>query len=135
MALGANARTLSRVSISLARSLVPERFRGGCSFGGSVPSQGPALKGPETLSRAVPCRLPDIDAASCDAAHNLSQSRVWGGVKKSAFAANHTHHPGEGRGPVGKVVVTADRPTLLPSPNWAPAFAGVVSVVRCTSSN
>ena len=36
------------------------------------------------------------------------------------------HHPGEGRGPVGKVAVTTDRAPLAPSPNWAPASAGEV---------
>jgi glycosyltransferase involved in cell wall biosynthesis len=35
------------------------------------------------------------------------------------------HHPGGGRGPVGKVVVTKDSPSSSRSPNWAPAFAGV----------
>jgi hypothetical protein len=39
-----------------------------------------------------------------------------------------SHHPGEGRGPVGEVVVTADGASLPPSPNWAPAFAGVVLI-------
>ncbi len=36
------------------------------------------------------------------------------------------YHPGEGRGPVGKVAVTGDRVKLATFPNWAPAFAGVV---------
>ena len=40
------------------------------------------------------------------------------------------HHPGGGRGPIGKVVVTRDCAPLATSPNWAPAFAGVVLVVR-----
>jgi TolB protein len=35
------------------------------------------------------------------------------------------HHPGEGRGPIGKVDVTMRGPQLAASPNWAPAFAGV----------
>ncbi len=35
-----------------------------------------------------------------------------------------SRHPGGGRGPVGKVAVTARRPSLSPSPNWAPASAG-----------
>ncbi|TCP98057.1 glycosyl transferase family 1 [Sphingomonas sp. PP-F2F-A104-K0414] len=35
-----------------------------------------------------------------------------------------SRHPGEGRGPVGKVAVTAFRLSLSPSPNWAPASAG-----------
>ncbi len=41
-------------------------------------------------------------------------------------ATPHCHHPGEGRGPVGKVVVTKRSPQLATSPNWTPAFAGVV---------
>jgi len=37
-----------------------------------------------------------------------------------------THdHPGEGRGPAGKVALTTRCPALPPFPNWAPAFAGV----------
>ncbi len=35
------------------------------------------------------------------------------------------YHPGEGRGPIGKVVVTARGASSSPSPDWAPAFAGV----------
>jgi len=35
------------------------------------------------------------------------------------------YHPGEGRGPVGKVVITKRSPQLATSPNWAPASAGV----------
>ncbi len=40
------------------------------------------------------------------------------------------YHPGEGRGPVGKVVVTKRGSPLATSPNWAPAFAGVVQVLE-----
>ncbi|VXC58774.1 hypothetical protein SPHINGOT1_120009 [Sphingomonas sp. T1] len=36
-------------------------------------------------------------------------------------------HSGEGRGLVGKAGVTKRRLPLSPSPNWAPAFAGVVA--------
>ncbi|VXC91901.1 hypothetical protein SPHINGOT1_250023 [Sphingomonas sp. T1] len=36
------------------------------------------------------------------------------------------YHPGEGRGPIAKAAVTVRDPQLLPSPNWAPAFAGGV---------
>jgi hypothetical protein len=36
------------------------------------------------------------------------------------------YHPGEGRGPIGKVGVTLGCRPLHPFPNWAPAFAGVV---------
>ena len=35
-------------------------------------------------------------------------------------------HPGEGRGPVGKARVMTRSASQSPSPNWAPAFAGVV---------
>jgi glycosyltransferase involved in cell wall biosynthesis len=41
-------------------------------------------------------------------------------------AATPSHHPGEGRGPVGKVAVTPDSPSPSTSPNWAPASAGEV---------
>ena len=36
------------------------------------------------------------------------------------------YHPGGGRGLIGEVDVTGDRPLSSPFPNWAPAFAGVV---------
>ncbi len=35
-----------------------------------------------------------------------------------------SHHPGEGRGPVGEVAVTERGPGSSTSPNWAPASAG-----------
>jgi len=35
-----------------------------------------------------------------------------------------SHHPGEGRGPVGEVAVTERNPSLPTSPNWTPASAG-----------
>ncbi len=41
-------------------------------------------------------------------------------------AAPPSHHPGEGRGPGGKVAVTTDSPSPSTSPNWTPAFAGEV---------
>ncbi len=43
----------------------------------------------------------------------------------AASYLNPSNHPGEGRGPVGKVAVTADSPSSSRSPNWAPASAGV----------
>ena len=42
-------------------------------------------------------------------------------------------HPGEGRGPAGKVLITEGGPPLSSSPNWAPAFAGVVPVYGIVS--
>ncbi|MGA1797533.1 glycosyltransferase [Sphingomonas sp. 4RDLI-65] len=42
----------------------------------------------------------------------------------AAGFANFGHHPGEGRGPIGEVAVTADSPSLSTSPDWAPASAG-----------
>jgi TolB protein len=36
------------------------------------------------------------------------------------------HHPGGGRGPIGKVGVTKRCVQLAAFPNWAPACAGVV---------
>ena len=41
---------------------------------------------------------------------------------------NQKHHPGEGRGAMGKAAVTARCPTSSPFPNWAPASAGVVPI-------
>ena len=38
------------------------------------------------------------------------------------------HHPGGGRGPIGKVGVTDARAQLQTFPSWAPAFAGVASI-------
>ena len=35
-----------------------------------------------------------------------------------------SHHPGEGRGPIGEVAVTECSPQSSTSPNWAPASAG-----------
>ncbi len=52
----------------------------------------------------------------------------------SGIARTPCHHPGEGRGPVGKVAVTADSAPLSPSLNWAPAFAGVDVFVLFTVS-
>ena len=47
------------------------------------------------------------------------------------FAAPYCYHPGEGRGPIGKVGVTTRRPQPRPSPSWAPASAGVVQSGWC----
>ncbi len=44
-----------------------------------------------------------------------------------------TYHPGEGRGPIGKVVVTARGASLSPSPDGAPAFVGVVTLAGVVS--
>ncbi len=38
------------------------------------------------------------------------------------------HHPGEGRGPIGKVSGIVRSALLATFPSWAPAFAGVVRV-------
>ncbi|NII59200.1 glycosyltransferase involved in cell wall biosynthesis [Sphingomonas aerolata] len=55
-----------------------------------------------------------IDSATFDPAAQAGQ------------AASPSHHPGEGRGPVGKAAVTADSPSPSTSPNWTPASAGEV---------
>ncbi len=49
---------------------------------------------------------------------------VWWGMREERVRYSF-YHPGEGRGPIGKVVVTERSPALATSPNWAPAFAGV----------
>ena len=52
------------------------------------------------------------------------------GLSQVLFRSPHHHLPGGGRGPGGKVAVTTRCPSLPPSPNWAPAFAGEVPVLR-----
>jgi len=42
---------------------------------------------------------------------------------------NLHRHPGEGRDPVGKVEVTTRNANQTLFPNWAPAFAGVVTAI------
>ena len=42
---------------------------------------------------------------------------------------NLHRHPGEGRGPVRKVEVTTRNANQTLFPNWAPAFAGVVTAI------
>ncbi len=44
----------------------------------------------------------------------------------AAQGAILTHHPGAGRGPVGKVAETTGSPSSSTSPNWTPASAGEV---------
>ena len=39
-----------------------------------------------------------------------------------------SHHPGEGRSPVGEVVMTKRSARQSAFPNWTPAFAGEESV-------
>ncbi|RMB36822.1 hypothetical protein C8J47_0399 [Sphingomonas sp. PP-F2F-G114-C0414] len=56
--------------------------------------------------------------------------RLRGGTRRGSAATKtipHYSHPGEGRGPSGKVVVTERHPPLATFPSWAPASAGVVS--------
>ncbi len=61
-----------------------------------------------------------IDSTTFDPAGQV------GKASKSGQAATPSHHPGEGRGPVGKVAVTADSPSSSTSPNRTPASAGEV---------
>ena len=49
--------------------------------------------------------------------------------------AQKDYHPGEGRGPIGKVAVMKRAPTLTTFTNWAPAFAGVVLLERAQPAN
>jgi len=58
-----------------------------------------------------------IDSATFDPAGKVGQAGKFG------QAATPPHHPGEGRGPVGKVAVTTDSPSPSTSPNWTPASA------------
>ena len=49
--------------------------------------------------------------------------------ERCAGASIHQlHHPGGGRGPVGKVAATNGNAELATSPNWTPAFAGEVLI-------
>ncbi|PTM46083.1 glycosyl transferase family 1 [Sphingomonas aerolata] len=64
-----------------------------------------------------------IDSATFDPA---GQAGNAGKAGRAGQAAPPSHHPGEGRGPVGKVAVTTDSPSLSTSPNWTPASAGEV---------
>jgi len=64
-----------------------------------------------------------IDSATFDPAGQVGKS---GQAGKAGQAAPPSHHPGEGRGPVGKAAVTPDSPSPSTSPNWTPASAGEV---------
>ncbi len=48
------------------------------------------------------------------------------GARLMCSARSPFYHAGGGRGPVGKVLVMERCAQLRSSPNWAPAFAGVV---------
>ncbi len=61
-----------------------------------------------------------IDSATFDPAAQVEKAG------QAEQTPTHTHHPGEGRGPVGKAAVTPDSPSPSTSPNWTPASAGVV---------
>ena len=89
-------QALSRVSWP-ARSLVPERFRGGCSFG--VPGRKT-----RKLSRACLHRLPDADATG--------MLRRTVRVNREVF---HKRRPGAGRGRhVGRDTPATGRPRPPP---------------------
>ena len=47
------------------------------------------------------------------------------GARRSTRSSGYFNHDGEGRAPIGNAVVMERDPKLPPSPNWAPAFAGV----------
>ncbi|VXD05512.1 Glycosyl transferase family 1 [Sphingomonas sp. T1] len=61
-----------------------------------------------------------IDSATFDPAAQVEKA------KEAGQATAPSYHPGEGRGPVGKVAVTPDSPSPSTSPNWTPASAGEV---------
>jgi glycosyltransferase involved in cell wall biosynthesis len=64
-----------------------------------------------------------IDSVTFDPA---AQAEKAGQAGQAGQAAPPSHHPGEGRGPGGKVAVTTDSPSPSTSPNWTPASAGEV---------
>ena len=87
------------------------------------PSKGQSLKDQETLSRAVPCRLPDIDAPSSDAPHNLSQSGVSRAAKINRIKAKLTLQPSFPRRRESRLAAVnayRQRPRI-----WIPAFAAM----------
>jgi len=70
-----------------------------------------------------------IDSTTFDPAAQAEkawQARQAGQAGQAGQAAPPSHHPGEGRGPVGKVAVTPDSPSPSTSSNWTPASAGEV---------
>ncbi len=115
---------------------------------GQVEKAGQAEQAGQAGQAAPPCHHPGEDrgpvgkAAVTADSPSPSTSPNWtpasagevlggaGGVTDPASqagqAATPFHHPGEGRGPVGKVAVTADDPSPATSPNWTPASAGAV---------
>ncbi len=84
--------------------------------------RGPVGKVGVTADSPSPSTSPNWTPASA--------GEVKGGTPDSAAHGGQTatpsHHPGEGRGPVGKAAVTADSPSPSTSPNWTPASAGEV---------
>ncbi|MBP2512843.1 glycosyltransferase involved in cell wall biosynthesis [Sphingomonas sp. PvP018] len=82
--------------------------------------RGPVGKAAVTPDSPSPSTSPNWTPASA--------GEVKGGATDPAAHGGHaappSHHPGEGRGPVGKVAVIADSPSSSTSPNWTPASAG-----------
>ncbi len=67
-----------------------------------------------------------IDSATFDPAGQVGNAWKARKARKAGQAAPPSHHPGEGRGPVGKAAVTPESPSPSTSPNWTPASAGEV---------
>jgi len=74
----------------------------------------PDSPSPSTSPNSTPASAGEVKGGATDPAAHAGQ------------AATPSHHPGEGRGPVGKAAVTTDSPSSSTSPNWTPASAGAV---------
>jgi len=106
------AGTISTISIVQTASLAPPRRRPGSRWGGRC-------DGALSFVTTVPQLGPGLRRGGVEWGGGLSRRIAW-------CRSDLSHLPGGGRGPGGEVVVTTCCPALPPSPNWAPAFAGVV---------
>ncbi len=84
--------------------------------------RGPVGKAAVTPDSPSPSTSPNWTPASAGEV----KGRATDPAAHGGHAATPSHHPGEGRGPVGKAAVTADSPSSSTSPNWTPASAGEV---------
>ncbi len=84
--------------------------------------RGPVGKAAVTPDSPSPSTSPNWTPASTGEV----KGRAGGPASHAGQAPTPSHHPGEGRGPVGKAAVTADSPSPSTSPNWTPASAGEV---------
>ena len=89
-----------------------------------LPRQGevsPKVTEGEDTEQRLACASPSVRLTPATSPLRGRIVRWW---RSESF---QSLHPGEGRGPIGKVAITTCRHPLATSPNWAPAFAGVVA--------